>query len=384
MSSQFLFMSRGIKILNYSLYYCRTLTRKEEKMKRLSILLLTLLLLVGCNANTNKVFSYSNGIKKDGYYEDISASEYIDGFEYGNLSIPQDAVAVKESDIQTFVESFYQYFPPQTNKISNRAVVDGDTVNIDYVGSVDGVEFAGGSTGGAGTSVTIGVTSYIEGFLEQLVGKNPGTTFNVNVTFPENYHEASLQGKDAVFVTTINHIEEITLDDAYVSENLSSVYGWNTVAEMRAELEVEIRQALIEEYVYNYIRDEVTVDNMPESLVKHQEDAMLEYYKSMAEYYEVTLDEFITTYLGLADVDAVIAAEKEGNVANARVALIAIGVAEKEGLTVTEEEVQEYYTSQMETEDLSELESMYGMPYLKHVLLSEKALSYIVEQATIS
>lgn len=97
-----------------------------------------------------------------------------------------------------------------------------------------------------------------------------------------------------------------------------------------------------------------------------------------------TVLEFITTYLGLADVDAVIAAEKEGNVANARVALIAIGVAEKEGLTVTEEEVQEYYTSQMETEDLSELESMYGMPYLKHVLLSEKALSYIVEQATIS
>lgn len=352
-------------------------------MKRLSLLLLTILLLVGCSTS-NKEFSYSDGINADGYYDNITASDFIEGFDYSNLSIPQDAVQVKEADIQSFIESLYQYFPPQSSEITNRSVVDGDTVNIDYVGSVDGVEFEGGSTGGSGTSVTIGVTSYIDGFLEQLVGKNPGTTFDVNVTFPENYHEASLQGKDAVFVTTINHIEEIIMDDAYVSDNLSSVYGWNTLAEMREELEVELQQSKIEDYVYNYLREKITIENLPESLIEHQEGAMMKYYQSMADNYELSLEEFISNYLGAESVEDVIAAEKEGNLANARVSLIALGVAEKESLTVTDEEVQEYYASQMETEDISELKNMYGMPYLKHIMLSEKAINYIIEQATVS
>src|SRR5690554_3529088 len=352
-------------------------------MKRFSLLLLIMLLLTGCSTS-NKEFSYSDGINKDGYYENITASDYIEGFDYSNLSIPQEAVQVKEADIQSFIESLYQYFPPQSKKITNRSVVDGDTVNIDYVGSVDGVEFEGGSTGGSGTSVTIGVTSYIDGFLEQLVGKKPGTTFDIHVTFPENYHEATLQGKDAVFVTTINHIEEIIMDDAYVSDNLSSVYGWNTIAEMRAELEVELQQSMIEDYVYNYLRDKITIENLPESLIEHQEGAMMKYYQSMADNYELSLEEFISNYLGVESVEDVIDAEKEGNLANARVSLIALGVAEKENLTVTDEEVQEYYASQMETEDISELKNMYGMPYLKHIMLSEKAINYIIEQATVS
>lgn len=87
-------------------------------------------------------------------------------------------------------------------------VADGDTVNIDYVGSIDGVEFSGGNTQGAGTDLVIGSGSYIDDFEEQLIGAHPGDTVEVNVTFPENYGNEDLNGKDAVFEVVINGIYE--------------------------------------------------------------------------------------------------------------------------------------------------------------------------------
>lgn len=87
-------------------------------------------------------------------------------------------------------------------------IEDGDTVNIDYVGSIDGVEFEGGSTNGAGTDLTIGSGLYIDDFEEQLIGAHPGDSVEVNVTFPDDYQQEDLQGKDALFQVTINGIYE--------------------------------------------------------------------------------------------------------------------------------------------------------------------------------
>jgi trigger factor len=87
------------------------------------------------------------------------------------------------------------------------AVEDGDTVNIDYVGTVDGVEFSGGNTQGQGTDLVIGSGSYIDDFEEQLIGHYVGETVDVTVTFPDPYaNDESLSGKEAVFETTINGI----------------------------------------------------------------------------------------------------------------------------------------------------------------------------------
>ncbi len=87
-------------------------------------------------------------------------------------------------------------------------IEDGDTVNIDYVGSIDGVEFSGGSTNGAGTDLTIGSGTYIDDFEEQLIGYHPGDTVDVTVTFPEDYGVDELNGQEAVFEVTINGIYE--------------------------------------------------------------------------------------------------------------------------------------------------------------------------------
>ena len=85
-------------------------------------------------------------------------------------------------------------------------VADGDTVNIDYVGTVGGVEFDGGSTNGAGTDLVIGSGSYIDDFEDQLIGAHPGDEVQVEVTFPDDYGSQDLAGKDAVFAVTINGI----------------------------------------------------------------------------------------------------------------------------------------------------------------------------------
>ena len=94
------------------------------------------------------------------------------------------------------------------NKDKNLVVKDGDTVNIDYVGYVDDVAFEGGNTNGQGASLKIGSHSYIDDFEEQLIGHNVGDKVTVNVTFPDSYHSADLQGKDARFEVTINGIYE--------------------------------------------------------------------------------------------------------------------------------------------------------------------------------
>lgn len=91
---------------------------------------------------------------------------------------------------------------------SSLTVKNGDTVNIDYVGYVDGVAFDGGNTQGMGTDLTIGSGAYIDDFEEQLIGYHPGDSVEVNVTFPENYGKENLNGKDAVFEVVINGIYE--------------------------------------------------------------------------------------------------------------------------------------------------------------------------------
>ena len=89
---------------------------------------------------------------------------------------------------------------------SSLTVQDGDSVNIDYVGSINGVEFDGGSTQGAGATLVIGSGSYIDDFEEQLIGAHPGDEVDVVVTFPEDYGNAELNGKEALFEVTVNGI----------------------------------------------------------------------------------------------------------------------------------------------------------------------------------
>ncbi|MBN2883564.1 MAG: FKBP-type peptidyl-prolyl cis-trans isomerase, partial [Clostridia bacterium] len=182
---------------------------KKSRKLFLSVVIVALLAfaITGCSTleSTDEKFAFSYGIDEDGTWKGIAALKKVDLCEYEGIMIPASVHAVPEDIIQNEIDGIMESYATDV-LVTGRAVEDGDTVNIDYIGRIDGVEFDGGNTQENGTDVTIGVTSYIDDFLEQLIGHSPGETFDVEVTFPENYQEASLSGKDAVFETTINHI----------------------------------------------------------------------------------------------------------------------------------------------------------------------------------
>lgn len=95
---------------------------------------------------------------------------------------------------------------PSYSTDTSLTVKDGDTVNIDYVGKIDGTAFDGGSTNGQGTDLEIGSGSYIDDFEDQLVGAHPGDEVEVTVTFPDDYGAADLAGKEAVFDVTVKTV----------------------------------------------------------------------------------------------------------------------------------------------------------------------------------
>ena len=173
---------------------------------------------------------------------------------------------------------------------------DGDSVNIDYVGSIDGVEFDGGNTQGYGTTVTIGVTQYIDDFLEQLIGHMPGDTFDVNVTFPENYGVENLNGKDAVFVTTINYIEETVIpewNDEFVEENLQELYGYESAADAEVKLRADLEHSKANAFVWNWLMDNSTFTAEPESQLQNQIQLAVDYYKWFAAAYGIDFETYL-------------------------------------------------------------------------------------------
>ena len=254
-----------------------------NKLKTMAFLILASLLIISLGGCAAKEFKYSNGITKDGFWKGVRALDNVDLCLYKGITIPKDVHEVSEESIRNEIDSILADFAID-NFIVDRAIQDGDTVNIDYVGSIDGVEFKNGSTEGKGADVTIGVTNYIEGFLEQLVGHIPGESFDINVTFPQDYHNESLKGKEAVFAISVNYIIEKVvpeLNDEFVAENLQSSYGWSTVAQMKAALSSKIQNRAISNYLQEYIIENTTINNLPKSMLKYQEDALIFQYQIM-------------------------------------------------------------------------------------------------------
>jgi len=326
----------------------------------------------------NTAFSYSEGIDENGFFEGITALDYVEIFDYKALTIPSDLHQISEDKLQAEIDNILTYYSTK-EQVTNRAVVDGDTVNIDYVGSTGGVEFDGGSTAGAGTDVTIGVTSYIDDFLEQLIGHMPGETLNVEVTFPDVYQNESLQGKDAVFVTTINYIvetEQPELTDDFVETNLTASYGWKTAAEMKEDISAELKETAIQPFISEYMTNEVTISSVPDKLTEYQEKAMLQYYRDGAEYYSMEFEEFISV-MGVSSVDELIESNRDSYLQSAKYTLVAQAVAEDADISVSEDDMVGYFN------DYSQYEEKYGLPYLKQIVLFQKVISYIIDNATL-
>lgn len=335
---------------------------------------------------TAEGWSYSDGLDENGLWAGVDASSLVTLPNYKEIKIPAEEVAVTDEEVEAQISTLLsEYTSPE--KITDRAVADGDTVNIDFVGSVDGVEFEGGSTGGRGTAVTIGVTNYIDDFLEQLIGHMPGETVRVEVTFPEDYGKDDLNGKDAVFVTVINYIvgdaQTPALTDAFVAENFGADYGWTTVDAMRAGVRQSLETSAFNNWVNGYLTSGSDFASVPESMIEYQQKSVVRYCESTAEYLNVDLKTFFNYYAGVSTANELLTARAEAIENSAKLCLAVQAIAEAEGLVSSEEDVAAYFAETKDGADYNDYAAFYGMPYMKWSVCSERVLELIRETAVV-
>lgn len=222
---------------------------------------------------------YSAYLTDNGTIENVKASEIVTLPQYENLTIPANVVEFSDEALDTEIRNTVLQYA-ELDETAGLVINDNDKVNIDYVGKLDGVEFEGGNSNGAGSDLTIGSGTFIDDFEEQLIGKAVGEEVLVEVTFPEDYSNAELSGKDATFDVVINGIYSAELTDEIVATNLSEFAS--TADEYRAY----VRETRIDEQLNTYIDDllttNTTVSTYPSKYLKHLQS--LKKYESLSQY----------------------------------------------------------------------------------------------------
>jgi trigger factor len=155
--------------------------------------------------------------------------------DYKKLKAEKKKITVAAKDVTEIIDRMRQGFAEK--KDVERAAKDGDEVIIDFVGKKDGVAFDGGT--GTDYPLTLGSNSFIPGFEEGIVGKKPGETFDLELTFPKDYHVADLKGAKVVFTTTLKSVKEIALPE--VNDEFAAKSGpFKTVAELKDDIKREL------------------------------------------------------------------------------------------------------------------------------------------------
>ena len=298
-------------------------------------------------------FTYSDGLDENGYWDGIRALDYV--------TLPEDyaSISLKKSDIEPTAEEVQSQIDnllsqnTTTQQVTDRAAADGDTVNIDYAGTVDGVAFTGGTY--SGYSLTLGSGTFIDGFEDQIIGHTPGETFDVNVTFPDGYSDSTdsegnavvLSNKKAVFSVTLNYISEEVLPeltDAWVDENFGTSDDIHTVEDLRALYQKMLYESNLSDAVMSYLLENSTFKDLPKEVTDYQVNQCLNYYYTMANYYGYDLDSFLQTASGYENADALLDAMSDSITQYAREALLYQAVAEAMDIAPTQEQIDTYST----------------------------------------
>jgi trigger factor len=356
-----------------------------KRLRRVSLILagaMCLSLLGGCGKSSDNPAE----VLKDKY------SQYIVLGEYKGVSYTPANTEVTDSDIQSEIDSLISSCTTTEEQTSGVATM-GDAVNIDYVGSVDGVEFDGGSTEGNGTQITLGEAGYIDDFEEQIAGHEVGETFDVNVTFPDTYDNEDLAGKDAVFVTTLNSII-ITNVPEYSDELVAANTDYSTME--------EFEQAMYEEYaesyaasdentdrqtVYDLVLANSTITEYPEQELEELVDETVSQIQEYAESNGIDVTTYITYWYGFSSEDEFVAEVEESAKDYLEEKMVIAAIAKAENITVTAEDAdtktQEILASYGYT-DVADLEDYFTEEDYYYYALAEKVLDFLMENAVVA
>ncbi|MCR4923287.1 MAG: trigger factor [Lachnospiraceae bacterium] len=330
---------------------------------------------------------YSKGLAETGFIDGVKAADHITLPDYKNLEIPLADVEFTDEEIDEEIEKEREAHK-ELSEDSAKAVADGDTVNIDYVGTVNGEEFEGGNSNGEGYDLEIGSGSFVDDFEQQLIGSHPGDEVTVKVTFPEDYSTAELAGKDAEFAVTVHGVYELPeFDDAFVEANLSD-YG-TSVEEYRTKLAEEKYEENLENAISEKMLADTTVNSYPKAFLKHSKSLRkfmdLESYESMNKmymsYYGSGFSSF-SEYTGQTDEEYDKGLDETCK-EELKEKLVWQGVLEAEGVTPTEQDYRDYATEEKGSDDFdSEVES-YGKGYTMSNVLKPMAIKILKEYVTV-
>lgn len=342
----------------------------------------------------NKVeanYNFSEQIDNNGMIKGVKAGDYVTMVDYNNLTAPLSEIEYPDEKVEESIKTQldnHKAISTSTDIVAK----NGDKVNIDFAGTVDGEAFDGGTS--TAYDLTLGSNSFIDDFEAQIEGHKPGDSFDVEVTFPTDYGTATLAGKDVVFAVKLNGIyvaPEFT--DEFVQEYLSD-YATTAEGYRQYLKDTNYKNNLIT-YVEKYVVANSTFKSFPSAYFKQMkgnykanEIARMNYNNQIyQQYFGTNGYESFEAYLSQTYSQT---EEEFDNSIEERVsdtvkyAIFCQAVAEKEGITATIDEVKEYYISNGGTEDNfnSQIEN-YGQGYLVQQYLDQKVRDFIVDKTTV-
>ena len=306
--------------------------------------------------------------------------------EYKGVEVKREHTLVTEDEVNAEIEKERNKQAAEVS-VDNRAVAEGDTVNLDYSGSVDGVKFAGGTA--EAQTLTIGSHTFIPGFEEQMVGMNIGEEKDLEVTFPEEYHAKELAGKKAVFHVKVNGITETqlpALDDDFAKD----ISEFDTLDEYKADVRAKLEAQAAERdnnaftnAVIEKVMENATVE-IPEAMVERQIDSMVRNFEARLAQQGLKLADFIK-YTG-QDEKSFRNQYREQAEKSVRANLVLEAVENAENFEATEEEIDAEivkFAGQIgqDVENLKKNLTEGDREYFKADVIRDKAVKFLCDNA---
>ncbi len=320
---------------------------------------------------------YEAGFQDDGTLADINPEDYVTLCDYSSISISSDKLQVKDEEVQTLINQMLEQYQTQEELEEDHEAQKGDTVNISYTGTIDGEEFPGGRD--SNYNLKIGSNSFVEGFEKQLIGHKKGETVEVSVAFPESYPaNTEIAGKEAVFTVTINYITNVAtpeLTDDFVKDHFSQD-GVSSVKELKSKIRSEIREDHLTAAVWSYMRKHSDIKTIPEEYLDQFLNKEADGLANQAESQGYKVSDYLKA-LGYEDMDAYRESTKEQVTKTVEEYMIADLVAEKEGIVVTDSDV-ETFAKEDGSSDTVYVEQ-YGESYVKRAVLDALVMNQLKE-----
>lgn len=305
---------------------------------------------------------------------------------YKGIEVEKANAEVTDEDIENALKG-EQDRNSRMVTVEGRAIEEGDHTVIDFDGSIDGVHFEGGK--GEDYPLVIGSHAFIEGFEEQIKGHNIGESFDVHVTFPENYAAKDLAGKAAVFAVTIKDAKKKELPELN-DEFASEVSEFDTLDAFKEDLKKKLAVAKEENAKIaneNTVVDKVSAQaevDIPDPMFDSTIDQMVNDYARRMQSQGIPLDQFMEfTGTTMEQIREQMKPQAFQRVRN-RVVLEA--VVKAENITATEEEINAELQKmadqyKMDIEKIKEIFNAQGLDQLKQDLAVQKAVNFLVENA---